>query len=250
VIARPQPASHAAERALAPPSFADREEAARQLAERLLAYRGMDPLVLGIPRGAVPMARVIAQQLGGELDVVLVRKLRAPLQPELAIGAVNESGWLYLAGQGYRHGVSDSYLATERRDQMQTIRERRARYAQVRPAAVTAGRVVIVVDDGLATGATMIAALQGLRQSKPAKLVCAVPVAPADTLGRVADLADEVLCLHQPTDFEAVGQYYRHFPQVSDDEVLTILRQSAPVSTPVSTPPPAASRPQAQAPAR
>jgi predicted phosphoribosyltransferase len=120
----------------------------------------------------------------------------------------------------------------------------------VRPAAVTAGRVVIVVDDGLATGATMIAALQGLRQSKPAKLVCAVPVAPADTLGRVADLADEVLCLHQPTDFEAVGQYYRHFPQVSDDEVLTILRQSAPVSTPVSTPPPAASRPQAQAPAR
>ena len=244
MIARPQPASHANERALAPPSFADREEAARQLAERLLAYRGKNPLVLAIPRGAVPMARVIAQQLGGELDVVLVRKLRAPLQPELAIGAVNESGWLYLGGQGYRHGVSDSYLATERRDQMQTIRERRARYAKVRPAVATAGRVVIVVDDGLATGATMIAALHGLRQSKPAKLVCAVPVAPADTLARVADLADEVLCLHQPTDFEAVGQFYRHFPQVSDDEVLAVLRQSAPVRMP---PPMTDSRPQATA---
>lgn len=244
MIARPQPASHATERALAPPSFADREEAARQLAERLLAYRGKNPLVLAIPRGAVPMARVIAQQLGGELDVVLVRKLRAPLQPELAIGAVNESGWLYLGGQGYRHGVSDSYLATERRDQMQTIRERRARYAKVRPAVATAGRVVIVVDDGLATGATMIAALHGLRQSQPAKLVCAVPVAPADTLARVADLADEVLCLHQPTDFEAVGQFYRHFPQVSDDEVLAVLRQSAPVRMP---PPVTDSRPQATA---
>ena len=247
MIARPQPASHAAERRPASPSFADREEAARQLAERLQAYRGKNPLVLAIPRGAVPMGRVIAQQLGGELDVVLVRKLRAPLQPELAIGAVNESGWLYLAGHGHHQSLSDSYLATERREQMQTIRERRARCAAVRPAVATAGRVVIVVDDGLATGATMIAALHGLRQSKPAKLVCAVPVASAAALGRVAELADEVLCLHQPADFEAVGQYYRHFPQVSDDEVLTILRQSAPVRMP---PPAAASRPQAQAPAR
>lgn len=193
------------------------------------------------------MGRVIAQQLGGELDVVLVRKLRAPLQPELAIGSVNESGWLYLAGHGHHQGLSDSYLATERREQMQTIRERRARCAAVRPAVATAGRVVIVVDDGLATGATMIAALHGLRQSKPAKLVCAVPVASAAALGRVAELADEVLCLHQPADFEAVGQYYRHFPQVSDDEVLTILRQSAPVRMPPAA---AASRPQAQATAR
>ena len=247
MIARPQPASHAAERRPASPSFADREEAARQLAERLQAYRGKNPLVLAIPRGAVPMGRVIAQQLGGELDVVLVRKLRAPLQPELAIGAVNESGWLYLAGHGHHQGLSDSYLATERREQMQTIRERRARCGAVRPAVATAGRVVIVVDDGLATGATMIAALHGLRQSKPAKLVCAVPVASAAALGRVAELADEVLCLHQPADFEAVGQYYRHFPQVSDDEVLTILRQSAPVRMPPAA---AASRPQAQAPAR
>ena len=247
MIAIPQPASHTAERRPTPPSFADREEAARQLAERLQAYRGKNPLVLAIPRGAVPMGRVIAQQLGGELDVVLVRKLRAPLQPELAIGSVNESGWLYLAGHGHHQGLSDSYLATERREQMQTIRERRARCAAVRPAVATAGRVVIVVDDGLATGATMIAALHGLRQSKPAKLVCAVPVASAAALGRVAELADEVLCLHQPADFEAVGQYYRHFPQVSDDEVLTILRQSAPVRMPPAA---AASRPQAQAPAR
>lgn len=224
--ARAQPAPpEPGRRGAAAPSFTDREEAARQLAARLLAYQGKNPLVLAIPRGAVPMARVIAQQLGGELDVVLVRKLRAPLQPELAIGAVNESGWLYLTGQGYQHGVSDSYLAAERREQMQTIRERRARYAKARPAAATAGRVVIVVDDGLATGATMIAALNGLRQSKPAKLVCAVPVAPADTLARVTHLADEVVCLHQPEDFEAVGQYYRQFPQVSDDEVLAILRQ-------------------------
>lgn len=224
--ARPQPAAPAPERyGAAAPSFADREEAARQLAARLQAYQGKNPLVLAIPRGAVPMARVIAQQLGAEMDVVLVRKLRAPLQPELAVGAVNESGWLYLAGRGDHHGVSDSYLANERREQMQTIRERQARYAKVRPPVATAGRVVIVVDDGLATGATMIAALHGLRQSKPAKLVCAVPVAPADALARVTHLADEVVCLRQPADFEAVGQFYRHFPQVSDDEVLAILRQ-------------------------
>lgn len=247
MIAGPRPASHAAGQRPGPLLFADREAAARQLADRLQAYRGTNPLVLAVPRGAVPMGRVIAQQLGGELDVVLVRKLRAPFQPELAIGAVNESGWLYLAGHHHHQGLSDSYLATERREQMQNIRERRARCGTVRPAVATAGRVVIVVDDGLATGATMIAALHGLRQSRPARLVCAVPVASAVALARVAELADEVLCLHQPADFEAVGQYYRHFPQVSDDEVLTILRQGATVRVPPAA---AASRPQAQAPVR
>ncbi len=204
--------------------FEDRAEAARQLAERLQPYSGSNALILAIPRGAVPMASIVAQALGAELDVVLVRKLRAPLQPEFAIGAVNESGWIYMSDSGRRGDVSDSYLATERREQMQTIRQRRSRYAAVRPAVSTAGRTVIVVDDGLATGATMIAALHGLRETNPARLVCAVPVAPADTVSRVAPLADEFVCLQQPANFEAVGQFYRHFPQVSDDEVLTILR--------------------------
>ena len=206
--------------------FRDRQEAATRLAERLKVYRGKNPLVLAIPRGAVPMAKIIAQRLGGEFDVVLVRKLRAPQQPELAIGSVNESGWTFIADFAELYGASRDYIEAEKREQMHTIRQRRAQYTPVRPPIDPAGRIVIVIDDGLATGATMMAALHGLRASQPAKLICAVPVSPPDTLIKVADLADEVVCLEAPEFFQAVGQFYQHFPQVDDDEVIEILKES------------------------
>jgi putative phosphoribosyl transferase len=204
--------------------FRDRNDAASRLAERLKVYRGKNPLVLAIPRGAVPMAKIIADKLGGDLDVVLVRKLRAPNQPELAIGSVNESGWTFIAEYAELYGASHDYIASEKGLQMETIRKRRAQYTPIRPPIDPTGRIVIVIDDGLATGATMISALHGLRAMKPVKLVCAVPVAPPDTLDKVADMADEVVCLEAPEFFQAVGQFYQYFPQVDDDEVIDILK--------------------------
>ena len=205
--------------------FHDRIDAARRLVEKLKVYRGKNPLVLAIPRGAVPMAKIIADELDGDLDVVLVRKLRAPNQPELAIGSVNESGWTFIAEYAELYGASHAYIETEKSLQMETIRKRRAQYTPIRPPIDPAERIVIVVDDGLATGATMISALHGLRAMKLVKLICAIPVSPPDTLAKVADLADEVVCLETPAFFQAVGQFYRHFPQVEDDEVIEILKK-------------------------
>jgi putative phosphoribosyl transferase len=207
--------------------FEDRNDAARQLAEELKQYRGQNPLVLAIPRGAVPMAKVIAGELGGSFDVVLVRKLRAPFQPELAIGSIDESGWAYIADHAASTGASKDYIESEKQAQMETIRKRRNQYTPIRPPIDPGGRIVIVVDDGLATGSTMISALHGLRARNPAKLICAVPVAPPDTLKKVEKMADEVICLEVPDYFMAVGQFYRNFSQVEDEEVIEILRDSA-----------------------
>lgn len=208
--------------------FRDRTGAAVRLADRLKTYQGQHPLVLAIPRGAVPMARLIADELGGELDVVLVRKLRAPNQPELAIGAVNESGWTFVADYAEMYGASADYLETEKQTQLATLRQRRAQYTPVRAPLDPKGRIVIVVDDGLATGATMRAALQAVRASHPARLICAVPVSPPDTLSKMAALADEVVCLETPYSFQAVGQFYQHFPQVTDAEVIEVLESAQP----------------------
>lgn len=205
--------------------FSDRDHAAYQLAAALSAYQGKHPLVLAIPRGAVPMGRIIADALGGELDVVLVRKLPAPFNPEFAIGSVDESGWTYVAESAAVAGGTPQYIEQEKQRQLATIRRRRAEYTPLHPSIDPAGRIVIVVDDGLATGATMISALHGLRERKPAKLVCAIPVAPFDTLQRVRQYADDVVCLETPFNFQAVGQFYRDFPQVADAEVIEILRR-------------------------
>lgn len=204
--------------------FQDRNDATRQLAMRLGAYRGMTPLVLAIPRGAVPMGRTLAKLLQGDFDVVLVRKLRAPYQPELAIGAIDESGWSTLAPYAAEIGADADYIAEEQRQQLRTLDARRAMYSPLRKAIDPAGRVVIVEDDGLATGSTMIAALHSVRQHQPKRLVCAVPVSSPEALEKVRPLADEVVCLLAPEHFQAVGQFYRDFPQVEDDEVVALLR--------------------------
>lgn len=204
--------------------FLDRNDAARKLASALSHYRGKNPLVLAVPRGAVPMARLIADELGGEVDVVLVRKLRAPGNPEFALGAIDETGWAYLGDYVPMTGASDAYIEREKREQLDTIRKRRAQYTPIRPPIDPKGRIVIAVDDGLATGSTMIAALHCLRAKQPVKLVCAVPVAPPDTAGHVARYCDELVCLETPDNFYAVGQFYLDFPQVEDEEVIAILR--------------------------
>ena len=210
--------------------FIDREDAACGLAAALVRLKGRHPLVLAIPRGGVPIGRIVADALDGELDVVLVRKLGAPGNPELAIGAVDEDGNVHLGAHAEQVGVDTAYVRDEAARQLALIRERRAWYGAGRTSPDPAGRDVIMVDDGLATGATMSAALQAVRARHPARLVCAVPVAAADSLRRVAPFADEVVCLAAPPDFNAVGQFYERFEPVGDDEVVSLLAAAGTVA--------------------
>jgi predicted phosphoribosyltransferase len=205
--------------------FRNRDEAAKQLAGRLAVYKGRNPLILGVPRGAVPMARTIADALEGELDVVLVRKLRAPGQPELAIGAVDEAGTVL---QGTYFDVADEeYARGEVRTQRDVIRARREMYTRAQKAVDPAGRIVVIVDDGIATGSSMLAAIRSVRARKPQKLIVAIGVAPPQTLARIQAEADDVICLATPADFYAVGQFFDDFSEVTDDMVVTALSRAA-----------------------
>ncbi|WP_309261148.1 phosphoribosyltransferase [Lysobacter arvi] len=206
--------------------FRDREDAAKALGDALAKYRGHDPLVLAIPRGGVPIGRIVADALGGDLDVVLVRKLGAPGNPELAIGAVDDHGSVVLNENAERAGADRTYIEREAARQLAVIRERSRRFRTLKPAPTIAGRTVIVVDDGLATGATMQAALQTVRAEHPSRLVCAIPVAARDSLTEAAHYADEAVCLATPTPFRAVGVHYKNFGEVSDDQAAELLRAS------------------------
>ena len=205
--------------------FADREEAGWMLVERLRGEALDKPLVLAIPRGGVEVGAILARGLGAELDVVLSRKLRAPHQPELALGAVSETGEVYLNHfASAMTDAGDAYVEAERKRQMAEIERRRALVRAVRPQAPIAGRTVIVTDDGIATGATMIAALHTVRAANARTIIVAVPVAAPDRIDAIRPLCDRVVCLQEPAAFWAIGQFYRDFEQVADERVLDLLR--------------------------
>lgn len=205
--------------------FKNREHAAHLLVDRLSPfYQNKNPLVLGIPRGAVPMAGIIADSLGGELDVVLVRKLGHPLQPELAIGAIDENGNVFLSD--YAFEIEPEYLDLEKNRQLVVLQKRRAQYTPQRRPIDAHDRIVIVVDDGIATGSTMTAALRAARAQKPKKLIGAVAVASPDAARAMLHEADAMVCLKVPADFQAVGQFFDDFGQVSDQDVIAALRDA------------------------
>jgi len=206
--------------------FRDRTDAGRQLVPLLEHLRDRKPIVLALPRGGVPVGFEIARVLKAPLDLMLVRKLGAPFNPEYAIGAVVDGqppGIFVDEGIVGQLRIPQDYIDRTIRHELAEIERRRNTYRRDRLPVPVAGRTVIVVDDGIATGATMIAALHAVRAKKPAELVCAVPVAASDSLKKIAPIADKIVCLNTPRHLGAVSQYYSHFPAVEDEEVIRIL---------------------------
>lgn len=206
--------------------FVDRQDAGRRLAAALGRFKNENALVLAIPRGGVPVGFEIAKALGAELDIVLVRKIGAPYQPELAVGAVvdgEQPATVWNPEILHELGLPETALETEVARQVQEIERRRKEYIGSRARPAIAGRTVIVVDDGIATGATMRAALIAIRRSAPKRLVLAVPVAPSDTVESLRKEVDELVCLEIPDVFWAISQFYAEFPQLSDAEVTGLL---------------------------
>ncbi len=216
--------------------FRDRIDAGRRLAEALGRYKNQKPVVLALPRGGVPVAAQIAAALKAPLDLVLVRKIGVPFQPELAMGAVVDGAKAVTVRNEdviAHAGISEEEFATARDDELAEIERRRKIYLGSRAHPDLAGHAVIVVDDGIATGATTRAALQALRLHKPSKLVLAVPVAPTDTLHKLRDDADEIVCLEEYEDFGAIGFFYADFRQIPDTEVVELLGRH-PVKSPAA----------------
>jgi putative phosphoribosyl transferase len=207
--------------------FTDRVEAGERLAERLRALAGPDAIVLGIPRGGVVVAREVARSLGLPLDVVVPRKLGAPANPELGIGAVAPQARVVDEFLVRRLGVSPEYLERETARQLEEIQRRVETYREGRPPLDVTGETCIVVDDGVATGSTAEAACLSLQRQGAARVILAVPLAPPETTEKLRACADDVVVLEQPEPFYAVGQWYRNFPQLTDEEVIEALRESA-----------------------
>ncbi len=208
--------------------FEDRVDAGRQLGARLSRMSLQDPVVLALPRGGVPVAAEVARALHAPLDLVLVRKIGAPSQPELAIAAVADGAEPALEideSTLAASGASREYVARQVGAHLQEIERRRRLYLQGRAPLDLEGRTAVLVDDGIATGTTARAAIQALRWRHPRRIVLAVPVAPAEELPALASLVDELVCLSQPSYFRAVGAHYRDFEQTTDDEVRDLMSQ-------------------------
>jgi putative phosphoribosyl transferase len=206
--------------------YEDRADAGTVLAEHLLPFQNQNPLILGIPRGGVPVAYEIAARLGAELDVIVGRKLGAPQQSELALGAVTADGTRVLNQQLVDLlNVSSTYLDRVTAEQREEARRRDHMFRSGLPPLVTKGRVVILVDDGLATGATMRACVRALRNAEVAKLVIAVPVGSVEACKELAAEVDQLVCPWQPDPFFAVGAHYHRFGQVADGEVERLLKE-------------------------
>jgi predicted phosphoribosyltransferase len=206
--------------------YRDRVDAGEQLAEAVRGVIDPDdrPLILGVPRGGVPVAAVVAEKLGGDLDVLVAHKLGAPGNPEFAIGAVAEDGSAYVDDRIItRHRISDDYVQAEIVRQLAEVRRRAALLRGGRPPLSIEGRVCVVVDDGVATGATLEASLGLVRRLGPASVIAAVPVGPPDTIRRLGGVADAVVCPLQPEHFMAVGGWYERFDQVPDEAVVELL---------------------------
>ncbi len=204
--------------------FSDRVEAGRRLAEALREYEGKEVVVLAIPRGGVVVGYQVAKRLGAPLDVIAPRKIGAPHNPELAIGAVAEDGTIILdEGLVRSLGVPESYIGEESERQREEIRRRLRLYRGEAPYPELKGHVVILVDDGVATGSTAKAALASIRRRGPEEVVVAIPVAPPSTARELEEEADRVVCLYTPEPFYAIGQFYRDFSQTSDEEVVGLL---------------------------
>ncbi len=208
--------------------FRDREDAGEQLATRLAGFADEDPVVLGLPRGGVPVARAVARALDAPLDVIVVRKLGVPFQPELGMGAVGEDGVRVLNEEIVRLArVEPDELARVETRERAEVEARARRFRAGRPRIDLSGRTVIVIDDGIATGGTARAALQVARAQGASRVVLAVPVAPIETVQELRGDADEVVCLETPTPFLAIGQLYRDFSQVPDERVTALLAEAA-----------------------
>jgi putative phosphoribosyl transferase len=222
-------------------SFVNRSDAGRRLAHALMRYRAERPVVLALPRGGVPVAAEVALALDAPLDLLFVRKIGVPAQPELAMGAVTDGGApLIVRNEEVLQltGVSEQVFAAVARRELAEIDRRRRTYMGGQSPVEVAGRTVIVVDDGVATGATTRAGLKAVRARHPLRLVLAVPVAPTDALAGLRADADDVVCLDDYQSFAAIGVFYRDFRQIDDEEVIDILRrlQAARRSTPISSP--------------
>lgn len=199
----------------------NREEAAQLLLKKLASYKNQNPLVLGIPRGGMPMAKIIAEGLRGELNAILIHKIPAPYQKDLAVGAVGLSGRIFRLPVVEVYEISDSYMEREARRQLQSLKTKKEKY-QLQEAGCR-DRVVIIVDDGVATGATVIGAIQEVRAQNPEKIVLAVGVIASTAAAGIRNLVDELLVLEEPEGFFEIGQHYSDFPEITEEDVGRLL---------------------------
>jgi predicted phosphoribosyltransferase len=207
--------------------FQNRTDAGRELARALTKYKSRHPVILALPRGGVPVAAEVAAALEAPLDLVLVRKIGVPMQPELAMGAVTDGGQPAVVQNTEvieLCGISEQQFEAVCEKELAEIERRRNRYLGDRERSDVAGQVTIIVDDGIATGATTLAAIKAVRSRKPKELILAVPVAPLETVKKLHTEVDAIVCLDTPEELDAIGYFYRDFRQVDDEEVVAILK--------------------------